>query len=79
MCICLHPTPLNKAVIQEPHYSHTPDHIYHKLPKAKSFTVIDFKKGFWQVDLGEESSYLTIFITPFGHLRSTWLPFGITI
>ena len=41
--------------------------------------MIDFKKGFWQVELNEESSYLTTFNTPFGHFRFTCLPFGLTV
>ena len=41
--------------------------------------MIDFKKGFWQVELSEESSYLVTFNTPFGHFRFTCLPFGLTV
>ena len=40
--IFLDPTPLN---IHEAYYSQAPDDIYHKLSKAKCFTVIDFKKS----------------------------------
>ena len=35
MCICLDPTPLNKAVIREPYHSRSPDDIYHHLCNAK--------------------------------------------
>ena len=77
--ICLDPTPLNKAVIREPYYYRTPDDIYHKLSKAKFITVVDFKKGSWQVELDEESSFLTTFNTPFGRYRFTRLPFGINV
>ena len=42
-------------------------------------TVIDFKKGFLQVDLNEQSSYLMKFNMPFGHFRFTCLPFGLTV
>ena len=72
-------TPFNKAVICEKYYSHTPDDIYCKLSIAKSFTVTDFKKGFWYAELDEELSYLTTFNTPFGHSTFTQLPFGITV
>ena len=64
--ICLDPTPLNKAVIREPYHTWTPEDIYHHLHKAKYITIIDFHKGYWQVPLDEESSYLTTFNTPFG-------------
>ncbi len=77
--ICLDPTNLNKAVIREPYHYRTPDDIYHKLAKAKFFTVVDLKKGYWQIPLDEESSYLTTFNTPFGRFRFTRVPFGITV
>ena len=37
-----------------------------ELNGAKFFTIVDAKKGYWYVPLDEESSYLTIFSTPFG-------------
>jgi len=77
--ICLDPTNLNKAVIREPYHYRTPDDIYHKLAKAKFFSVVDLKKGYWQIPLDEESSYLTTFNTPFGRFRFTRVPFGITV
>ena len=49
MQICLDPTPLNKAVMREPFYCHTPDDVSNKSAKATCFTVTDFKKGYWQV------------------------------
>ena len=79
MCICLDPTPLNKAVFREPFYYHTPDDVYNKLAKATCFTVIDFKIGYWQVPLDDEWSHLTTFNTPFGCYQFTRLPFGITV
>ena len=78
MHICLDPTPLNKAVLRELFYYHTPDDVY-KLAKATCFTVIDFKKGYWQVPLDNESSYLTTFNAPFGCYWFTRLLFGITV
>ena len=77
--ICLDPTNLNKAVIREPYHYRTPSDIFHKLSNAKFFTVIDLKKGYWQIPLDEESSYLTTFNTPFGRFRFTRVPFGITV
>ena len=56
--VCLDPTNLNKAVIREPYHYRTPEDIYHKLSKAKFFTVVDLKKGYWQIPLDEQSSTL---------------------
>ena len=61
--ICLDPCDLNKV-------SHYPlpmiEQAAAHLSKAKVFTVLDAKTGFWQVKLDEQSSYLTTFNTPLG-------------
>ena len=76
--ICIDPNNLNKA-IKRPHYMiPTIDSILPSLTGAKVFTVLDAKNGFWQVELDEESSKLTTFITPFGRFRWLRMPFGIS-
>ena len=77
--ICLDLKNLNKAILHEPFFTCTLNDVYAKLSKAKTLTVINFKKGFWQVELDEESSYLMAFNTPFGSFRFTCLPFGLTV
>ena len=79
MQICLDPTPLNKAMLREPFYYHTPDDVNNKLARATCFTVINCKGGYWQVPLDEESSYLITFNTPFGCYQFMRHPFGITV
>ncbi|XP_058816047.1 uncharacterized protein K02A2.6-like [Topomyia yanbarensis] len=75
--ICLDPIPLNKA-LKRPHLQFvTLDEILPELDKAKVFSTVDAKKGFWHVVLDEPSSKLTTFWTPFGRYRWTRLPFGI--
>ena len=75
--ICLDPRPLNKA-IKRPHYMlPTIDDILPKLTKARVFTVLDAKEAFWQVQLTEESSYLTTFGTQFGRYRYKRMPYGV--
>ena len=39
--------------------------------------MLDVRKGFWHVELEEESSFLTAFNTPFGRYRWKRMPFGI--
>ena len=46
------------------------------LAKAKVFSVLDPKQGYHQIELDDESSYLTTFWSP-GRLRWLWMPFGI--
>lgn len=76
--ICVDPRDLNQA-IKRPHYPiPVIDDILPNLAKAKVFTVLDAKDGFWQVKLDEASSYLTTFATPFGRFRWKRMPFGIS-
>ena len=48
-----------------------------RLNKAKLFTVLDAKNGFWQITLDYRSSMLTCFNTPFGRYRWMRMPFEI--
>lgn len=76
--LCIDPKDLNSA-IKRPHYQMpTVDDILPKISKAKVFTVMDAKEGFWHVKLDKESSLLTTFWTPFGRYRWTRLPFGLS-
>ena len=72
--IYLDPTNLNKAVIQEPYCSKTPEDIAHLLANAKVITFTDCLKGFCHEELDEDSSYLTTFNTEFGWFRFTRMP-----
>ena len=49
-----------------------------ELSKAKIFSVVDAKNGFWHVQLDTDSSFLTTFGTPWGRYRWTRMPFGIS-
>ena len=46
---------------------------------ARAFTIVYAKKGFWHVQLDEQSSLLTTFGTPWGMYRWTRMPFGISV
>lgn len=76
--VCIDPIILNKA-LKRPHYQMpTMNELLPELAKAKVFTTVDAKSGFWQVCLDEESSRLTTFWTPFGRYRWLRMPFGIS-
>lgn len=78
ICICLDPQELNK-VIQRPQYlMPTLEEILPKLCKAKVFSTLDAKDGFYQISLDETSSKLTTFWTPCGRYRYLRMPFGIS-
>ena len=75
--ICIDPQDLNKA-LQRAHYPlPTIEEVATRLSKARVFSGLDAKNGFWQVQLDSESSYLTTFNTPFGRYCWLRLPFGI--
>lgn len=56
----------------------TIEEILPSLHQARIFSVVDASNGFWQVELDEESSLLTTFVTPYGRYRWRRLPFGIS-
>jgi len=76
--ICLDPTELNKNIKQEHFSLPTPTEIFAKLSKSRVFTTLDAKSGFLQLELDQDSSYLTTFVTPFGRYRFLRLPYGIS-
>ena len=77
--ICLDPTNLNKAIVQELYHCKTPEDISHLLADATALTVLDCKKGYWHQELDEESSYLTTFNTEFSRYQYTVMSFGATV
>ena len=77
--ICLDPQELNK-VIQRPKYQMpTLEELLPKLCKAKIFSTLDAKDGFYQISLDEASSKLTTFWTPFGRYRYLRMFFGVSL
>ena len=75
--ICLDPRDLNKAIRREHYPLITIEDFATCLHGAKVFTVLDVQKGFWHVELEEDSSFQTTFNTPFGRYRWKRMPFGI--
>ena len=76
--ICLNPKDLNVALERSNYPLPTIEEIFPRLAKAKVFSVLDAKDGFWQIKLDEESSYVTTFWTPFGRYRWLRMPFRIS-
>lgn len=76
--ICLDPINLNKTLKNPGRQQTTLDEILPDMAAAKIFTTVDAAKGYWQVELDEESSLMTTFSTPFGNYRWLRMPFGIS-
>ena len=77
--ICLDPKDLNKALLRPKYQLPTLEEILPNLNKAKLFSTLDLKDGYYQIGLDEESSKTTTFWTPFGRYRYLRMPFGINI
>ena len=75
--VCIDPRPLNKALKRCHYPMPVVDDILPDIARAKVFSVLDLKSGFWHVRLDEYSSMLTTMGTPFGRFRWKRLPFGI--
>jgi len=73
--ICLDRRDLNRAIMRSHYPLPTIVQVTACLNKAKVFTVLDAKTGFWQVKLDQQSSYLTTFNMQYRWLR---MPFGIS-
>ncbi|XP_055590384.1 uncharacterized protein K02A2.6-like [Uranotaenia lowii] len=76
--LCLDPAELNQAIKRMNHQIPTIEELLPEFAKAKVFTVLDAKNGFWHLDLDERSSDLTAFWTPMGVYRWKRMPFGIS-
>lgn len=77
--ICTDYTELNKYVQRERFQLPTVEETLAMLGKAKLFTRLDCSSGFHQIELSEESSKYTTFITPFARYAYKRVPFGIVI
>ena len=77
--ICLDPQKLNLALKRCPHKIPTVEEINHELSKAKYFSKLDAKAGYWSVKLYKESAELTTFHTPVRRYCFRRLPFGLAV
>ncbi|XP_055715454.1 uncharacterized protein K02A2.6-like [Phlebotomus papatasi] len=75
--ICIDLTDVNKN-IKRRHYPLTGiDQVAANVSKSRYFTILDCKKGFWQIRLSEKTSKLCTFATPWGRFRYLRMPFGL--
>ena len=57
--ICFDPRDLNEALEREPYYTHSIEEIMGKFHGMTRFTITDFNKGYWVVELDPESKKYT--------------------
>ena len=75
--ICLDPKALNQCIKREHYLIPTQQDLFGRLSGKRIFTVLDLSSGFWQMELDQQSSELTTFMTPFGRFRWNRVPFGL--
>ena len=74
--ICLNPRDLNEALEREPYYTRSIEEIMAKFHGMTRFTIADFNKGYWMVELDPESRKYTTMALDIGRFQWTRLPMG---
>ena len=74
--ICLDPRDLNEALEREPYYTCSIEEIMGKFHGMTRFTIADFNKGYWMVELDPESRKYTMMALDIGRFQWTRLPMG---
>ena len=67
--ICLDPRDLNEALEREPYYKHSIEEIMGKFHGMTRFTIADFNKGYWVVELDPESRKYTTMALDIGRFQ----------
>lgn len=75
--ICLDPIELNKVIFRKRYLIRKLQDIQDNLNKKKYYTVLDFKEGFSQLKLTQESRKYVMFSTPYGVFAYTRMPYGL--
>ena len=77
--ICIDPSQtINKAIKRPLFQMPMLQENLHKLSKARCFSIIDVKNGFFNIPLDDESSLATTMHTSYGRYRWLRLPFGVS-
>ena len=69
--ICLDPRDLNEALEREPYYMHSIEEIMGKFHGMTRFTIADFNKRYWMVELDPESRKYTMMALDIGRFQWT--------
>ena len=74
--ICLDPRDLNEALEREPYCTWSIEEIMGKFHGMTRFTIADFNKGYWMVELDPESRKYTMMALDIGRFQWTQFPMG---
>ena len=67
--ICLDPRDLNEALEREPYYTRSIEEIMTRFHGMTRFTIVDFNKGYWMVELDPESRKYTMMALDIGRFH----------
>ena len=70
------PRSLNEALEREPYYTQSIEEIMARFHGMTRFTIADFNKGYWMVELDPESRKYTTMALDIGRFQWTRLPMG---
>lgn len=75
--VCLDPTDVNKNIIRRYFPLRTLEEISTKVKSSKYFTILDCRRGFWQIKVSKRTSKYLTMSTPWGRYSFKRLPFGL--
>ena len=75
--VCVDFRRLNELTVSDPYYMVTLEEILERVGSSSIVSKLDLCKGFYQIEVDEESREKTAFITPFGKYQFTRMPFGL--
>ncbi|XP_065077663.1 uncharacterized protein K02A2.6-like [Ochlerotatus camptorhynchus] len=75
--LCIDPTDVNKSILRRHYPLRTIEEIAARIRDSTWFTILDCKKGFWQIQVAEASQKYLTFGTPWGRYSCKRLPFGL--
>lgn len=76
--VCLDPTDVNNNIVRRYHPLKTIEEMVTRMKKAKLFTILDCKKGFWQIKVSSRTEKYLTMGTPWGRYSYKRLPFGLS-
>lgn len=75
--VCLDSRRINSVTKKDAYPMRNMAEIFHRLKKAKYFSIVDLKDAYFQIPLKENSRNYTAFRTPKGLFRFKVVPFGL--
>jgi hypothetical protein len=75
--ICIDPTELKQHIRRRHFPLTTIEGIATEISDSKYFTLLDCRRGFWQIEMSLRTSIYFIFSTPWGRFSFLRLPFGV--